>query len=466
MRTCGIRGPSAGSHITIGDAVTMRTNPEVSITLADIQGTGTRESAYRLIARRVVPFLFLAYVVCNIDRMNAGFAALDFQKDLGFGPAIYGLGASLFFIGYALFELPSNLLLEKIGARKTFTRIMLLWGCASAAQAFVTTPFQFYVVRVILGAAEAGFLPGAIYYLTRWFPTDRRAQIQSLFYIGMPVAGIIGSPISGLIMHAFQDSTTLRGWQWMFILEAVPTILLGAYAFFALAESPESAQWLQPDQRLAVLTELQAKEKKREKVNGSSSLLAAMREPLVWVASFTYICLVCTSSALSFWMPSVIKSFGLRDPLWIGMLSAAPAVAMLVYMILLSRHSDRKQERRWHLGASLFAGSICLVGLGFFSGNILLSMVLLTLASGLIAGCYPVFWAIPSGALPRSISAAGIGLIGGVGSLGGLLGSSIFGFAKAHTGSFSMGLYFIAVVIAAGALAIVLGIPRERPFRT
>lgn len=442
--------------------MTIHSPQEVPATFVKVETTETKEIAYRRIAQRVIPFLFLSYVVCNIDRMNAGFAALDFQKDLGFGPAVYGLGASLFFVGYALFELPSNLLLEKIGARKTFFRIMVLWGIASAAQAFVKTPTQFYIVRMVLGAAEAGFLPGAIYYLTRWFPSDRRAQIQSMFYIGMPVAGIVGSPISGLIMHAFHDSTSLKGWQWMFILEATPTLVLGAYAMLGLAERPSTARWLTPGQRRAVTAELMAEEGRHQPSSHSSSVIvAAMKEPLVWIAGFVYLCLICASSALSFWMPSVIKSFGQKDPLGIGVLSAAPAVAMLITMIFLSRHSDRTRERRWHLGAPLFCGSACLVCLGMFQGNIIVSMILLTVASGLIAGCYPVFWAIPSSTLPRSIGAAGIGLVGSIGSIGGLMGSSIFGFARAHFGSFSVGLYLIALIVVAGALLIVIGVPHQ-----
>ncbi|MDR8071874.1 MFS transporter [Burkholderia cenocepacia] len=417
--------------------------------------------AYRIITRKIVPFLLLAYLVCNIDRMNAGFAALDFQKDLGFGAAVYGLGASLFFIGYSLFELPSNLVLERIGARKTFVRIMILWGLASAAQAFVKTPMQFYIVRIFLGAAEAGFLPGAIFYLTHWFPSSRRARIQSLFYIGMPIAGLIGSPVSGFIMHALSASSGLKGWQWMFIIEAAPTIALGIYAWFFLTESPAKADWLTKSQRRLVLEDLQADEKTRLPARHRSSLTAAVREPRVWIAAFTYICLVCTSSALSFWMPSVIKSFGFADPLLIGMLSACPALAMLAWMIFLSRRSDRKQERRWHLGASLLCGSLCLVGLALSTSNTLLSLTLLTMASGLIAGTYPVFWAIPSAILPPTARAAGIGLIGGIGSLGGLLGASVFGWTRAHFGSFTMGLYFIAAIIAAGAFAVIAGIPRN-----
>jgi ACS family phthalate transporter-like MFS transporter len=419
------------------------------------------DQAYRAIAQRIVPFLLFSFVICNIDRMNAGFAALDFEKDLGFGPAVYGLGASLFFIGYSLFELPSNLILNRIGARKTFVRIMILWGIASAAQAFVKTPMQFYVVRALLGAAEAGFLPGAIFYLTRWFPSSRRAQIQSLFYIGMPVAGLIGSPISGAIMHAFADTHGLKGWQWMFILEAAPTVLLALYAWFFLIETPDRAPWLSEHQRKLVAADLLADEKTRAPAKSKSSLLSAVREPRVWVAAFTYLTLICTSSAMSFWMPSLIKSLGFRDPLTIGALAACPALAMLTWMLCLSRHSDRTLERKWHLCGSLLAGSVCLVALAVFRNNALASLILISAASGLIAGTYPVFWSIPSSILPRSVAAAGIGLIGGIGSLGGLLGASVFGWARAQFGSFTVGLYFIAAIIALGAFVMLIGIYRS-----
>ncbi|MCA8031008.1 MFS transporter [Burkholderia cepacia] len=413
--------------------------------------------AYRRIGMRIAPFLLFSFVICNIDRMNAGFAALDFEKDLGFGPAVYGLGASLFFIGYALFELPSNLILDRIGARKTFVRIMILWGLASAAQAFVKTPTQFYVVRALLGAAEAGFLPGAIFYLTRWFPSSRRARIQSLFYIGMPVAGIIGSPISGAIMHVFADTHGMKGWQWMFILEAAPTVLLALYAWFFLIETPAEAPWLTEQQRKLVSEDLLADEKTRAPAKSKSSLLAAVREPGVWVSAFTYLTLICTSSAMSFWMPSLIKSLGFRDPLTIGGLAACPAIAMFIWMLCLSRHSDRTLERKWHLSGSLLAGSACLVAVAIFRENALVSLALITAASGFIAGTYPVFWAIPSAILPRSHAAAGIGLIGGIGSLGGLLGASVFGWARAQFGSFSVGLYFIAAIIAMGAIVMLVG---------
>ncbi|WP_155639365.1 MFS transporter [Burkholderia diffusa] len=441
--------------------MTAQQAPDNSSDFAAATDKNISEDIYRTITLRIVPFLFLAYVLCNIDRMNVGFAALDFEKDLGFGPAVYGLGASLFFIGYSLFELPSNLLLERIGARKTFMRIMILWGLASAAHAFVKTSEQFYLVRVALGAAEAGFLPGAIYYLSQWFPSNRRARIQSLFYIGMPVAGVIGSPISGLIMHSFGDSTLLKGWQWMFILEAIPTIVLGLYAFAALPDNPQAARWLSVKQRQIVVADLLEDKKTLRRGAKKSSLRAAIKEPIVWVTAFTYFCLLCTSSALTFWMPSVIRSFGFSDPLRIGALSAAPALAMLVNMIFLSRHSDRRGERRWHLSVSLLLGGVCLVGLGIFREDVFLSMALLTMASGFIAGSYPVFWSIPSTLLSQDVRAAGLGLAGGIGSVGGLLGSSVFGLARAHFGSFDVGLYFIAAVISIGALATLLLVPRE-----
>lgn len=415
-------------------------------------GDADHAGIYKRVSAKIVPFLFISFVICNIDRMNAGFAALDFERDLGFGPAVYGLGASLFFIGYSLFEVPSNLMLDKIGARKTFMRIMILWGIASAAQAFVKTPMQFYIVRIFLGAAEAGFVPGTILYLTQWFPPARRAQMQGLFYVGMPIAGIVGSPVSGLIMHSFQDVWALKGWQWMFILEALPAVLLGLYAWRYLDDKPQSAKWLSPSDREFIINEVARNRAQKTAHVDASIFKAVLREKLVWAAGIVYFTLVCTSSAVSFWMPSVVKSFGFRDPLQIGLLSGIPPAAMLACMLLLSRRSDRVGERRLHLAIPLLIGSLCLIGLGLVKNDVVASMILLAGASCLVAGTYPVFWAVPSTRLPAPIAAAGLGLVGGMGSLGGLAGSAIFGWARATFGSFSVGLYIIAAVIAVGAI--------------
>ncbi|MDR6397501.1 MFS transporter [Herbaspirillum seropedicae] len=422
------------------------------------------EAIYKKVTFRIVPFLFLAFVMCNIDRMNAGFAALDFERDLGFSAAVYGLGASLFFIGYSLFEVPSNLILERIGPRKTFMRIMILWGIASAAQAFVQTPMQFYIVRILLGAAEAGFVPGTIYYLSQWYPPARRAQMQGLFYIGMPIAGVVGSPVSGLIMYSFQDVWTLKGWQWMFIIEGLPAVLLGLYAWKLLDEKPETAKWLSATERDFLSSEV-ARHRVQKGIHlGRSVLAAALREKLVWAAGAVYFALICTSSAISFWMPSVVKSFGFKDPLQIGLFSAIPPAAMFACMLLLGRHSDRVGERRLHLAIPLLIGSLCLLGLGLFKGNLLLSMILLCGASAMVAGTYPVFWAVPSGRLPASVAAAGLGFVGSMGSLGGLGGSAIFGWARENFGSFSAGLFIIAAVIAVGAIIVLIcfGTPQRK----
>ena len=413
----------------------------------------------RRVSWRLMPFLILAYLLCYIDRVNVGFASLQMNKAVGIDPKTYGLGAGIFFIGYFILEVPSNLGLEKFGARKWIARIMLTWGLVSGAFALIGGPISFLVLRFMLGAAEAGFFPGVILYLTYWFPAVYRAKIVGIFMVAIPVAGLIGSPISGAIL-GMDGVLGLGGWQWIFILEALPTLLLGIASFYWLTDRPENAPWLPPQQQRWLIARLAAEGRRETKV-AHQSVWKTMTNKYVLIMALVYAGAAGASTSLALWMPALVKSFGLTN-FQTGMVNSIPFGIAAVWMILWGRSSDRSGERVWHNALPLAWMVAAMVLTFWFIQNIWVVIPLMTLiAAGTYASKGP-FWALSSEWLGASTAAAGLAQINALGNLSGFFFNYMIGWIKDETGSFPLAIMPIAVVATIGTICV-LTIGRNQP---
>jgi ACS family tartrate transporter-like MFS transporter len=402
---------------------------------------------------RLVPFLFLLYIVAYLDRINVGFAALQMQKQLAFSDAVYGLAAGMFFAGYVLFQVPSNLGLELVGARRWIALIMVVWGIISSSMIFVTTPRSFYTLRFLLGIAEAGFFPGVIFYLKNWVPAAARARALALFMTAGPIAGVVGGPISGTLM-SIRRLGILSGWQWLFLMEGVPAICLGIVVLFYLADNPEKAAWLTPEQR-EWLVEILKSERQQSAMAGGIHVFAAFGNPNIWFLALVYLGLNICSYGISLWLPNVIHSLSGIGNRAIGILAAVPYVAAAITMVLAGAHSDRTGERRWHVAIPAMLGGTALA-LGAHSSSITVVIVAITLAvMGLTAMLGP-FWAMPTAFLSGTAAAAGIALINSVGNLGGFFGPYIIGLVRTYTGTFRGGLLFTGAALALSGCVVLL----------
>jgi MFS family permease len=414
---------------------------------------------------RLMPFLLLAYLICYIDRVNVGFASLQMNKAIGIDSKTYGLGAGIFFIGYFLLEVPSNLGLQRFGARTWIARIMISWGIVSGAFALVAGPASFLSLRFILGAAEAGFFPGVILYLTYWFPAEHRARIIGIFMVAIPVAGLTGSPISGAIL-GLDGRLGLGGWQWLFILEAVPAILMGIAAFVWLTDRPEHAHWLAPEQRAWLVAKLDAERRRPTARVAQLSVWRVMSNKYVLVMALVYSGAAGASSALALWQPQLIKSFGLTN--WeTGLLNAVPYAIAAVWMVIWGRNSDRTGERVWHNALPL--GWMVLAMVATFAVTQL--WMLIPLLALILAGTYACkgpFWALSSEWLAAPVAAAGLAQINALGNLSGFFCNFLIGWIKASTGSFPLALMPIAALAAIGTICVILvgrGQPRTAAIR-
>lgn len=405
---------------------------------------------FKKISWRILPLLFVGYVFAYLDRINIGFAALQMKTDLGFSDAVYGLGAGIFFLGYILFEVPSNLLLQKIGARLTMTRIMVLWGITSCCMMFIHTPASFYALRVLLGVFEAGFSPGVLIYLTLWYPPRRIGQMTALFLSGSTIAGSIGSPISGLIMDNMNQVLGLRNWQWLFLLEGIPTIILGVVAFFVLADRPQTAKWLTAEEKRRVSDQLPLSDNR----DGGGGLLEALRDPNVYALAAAWFTVACGVYAVAFWMPLMLRSAGVATASHIGYWAIIPYGASAIGMILLSRHSDRTGERRWHAATCAVTGAIALALIPHVGQNPPLAVLAISVASVAMFAAIPILLAIPMTALSERAAPAGIALINCIGVTGGFVSPFMLGWIKTATGSLNNGLYVIAGLLVLGAFVI------------
>lgn len=424
-------------------------------------GRSEEDAVFRKISLRVMPLVLIAYVFAFLDRINIGYAQLQMKQDLAFSDAVYGLGAGIFFVTYLLFEVPSNLLLEKIGARLTFLRIMVLWGLTSAATAFVSAPWQFYAIRLMLGIFEAGFFPGIILYLTYWYPSQRRGRVTGLFLFGMPITGVLGGPLSGTIMSGMEGLGGMHGWQWLFIVEGLPTVLMGFLLYRMLPNKPAEASWLDAAEKETVRAAMSADHKDDAAQGGHSKLLAALADPMTYVLAFIYFCCACAVYTMTFWLPTMIKGIGIASLSTIGWFTAVPYFFGALGVLIISRSSDRFGERRWHVGGTLAIGVIALASTSFAGLGVGAMMTLLCIASFFIFGGGSLFWSIPPTYLGRNAAAAGIAVISSLGILGGFVSPTLIGWIKGATGSIQLGLFALTAVVLAGCLTTLIGLPKR-----
>jgi D-galactonate transporter len=409
------------------------------------------EATYRKVAWRLTPLLMLCYVVAYLDRVNVGFAKLGMSTDLGLSDAVYGFGAGIFFIGYFIFEVPSNIILHRVGARVWIARIMVTWGIVSMLTMFVTTPTMFYVMRFLLGLAEAGFFPGIILYLTYWYPAQRRGRMTTWFMTAIAISGVVGGPISGYILKAFNGANGWHGWQWLFLLEGIPSVVVGILVFIVLDDRISKAKWLTQDERDLLERNIAAEDATKE----DHSIGKAMFSPRVLLMSLIYFSFVMGLYGVSFWLPTIIKSTGVTDAFMIGLLSAIPFAAAVIAMVLIARSADRTRERRWHVALPGFAGALGLVLSVIWAHDTTLAMAGLTLATMGILTTLPLFWSLPTAFLAGTGAAAGIAMINSIGNLAGFLSPYAVGWLKGATSSTDSGMYMLAAFMILGGLLAV-----------
>ena len=410
-------------------------------------------STIRAISWRLIPFLVLAYFLSYLDRVNLGFAALTMNKELNFSPTVFSWGAGIFFIGYFLFEVPSNLALEKFGASRWIARIMITWGIISALMAVVSGVWSFYGIRFLLGVAEAGFFPGIILYLTYWYPAEYRARFLAAFAIAVPVSTVIGAPVSGMLL-GLDGAMGLQGWQWLFIIEGVPSVLLGIVTWFYLTDRPEKADWLSAEQKVWLAAKLE-NEVAAKQAATHLTLGQALSSPKVIALSLVYFGFVAALYGMQFWLPTIVKAFGFSNA-QTGFVIAVPYLFGTIAMILWARHSDATRERVMHVGAPLLLTGAALGVCGYVTDP-MTTMVVLTVAAIGVFCTFGVFWTLPTAWLSGTAAAGAIALINSIGNLAGFAGPYLIGWVKETTGSTSTGLLVLAVLPLLGGLLVFVG---------
>lgn len=404
----------------------------------------------RKVSARLVPFLIICYFVAYLDRVNVGFAALTMNKDLGITASAFGFGAGIFFFSYFVFEVPSNLALERFGARRWIARIMLTWGVLSGAMAFIGGETGFYAVRVLLGAAEAGFFPGIIFYLTLWFPAAYRGRIVGYFMAAIPLSTVIGAPVSSMLL-GFDGLAGFKGWQWLFIMEAVPALILSGVVLFYLTDRPSDATWLAEDERNWLASRLKAEQAQREAVH-KIGVMQALANPKVLALSVVYFGAVATNYGTAFWLPQIVKGFGLTN-LQTGFVTAIPYVIGTIGMVWYGLRSDRSLERKGHVAVALLLAAVG-IGASTLVTDPVLKMVSLSVGAFGVFAVLPVFWTLPTAFLSGASAAAGIAAINSLGNLAGFFGPYAMGAIKDATGSFNGGLLFIAALAVVGMVVV------------
>jgi D-galactonate transporter len=407
---------------------------------------------YAKVVRRLIPFLMICYLGAYLDRVNVGFAKLQMLNDLHFSETVYGMGAGIFFLGYFLFEVPSNLVLHRVGARKWLARIMLTWAVISASFLFVKTPTTFYVLRFLLGVAEAGFSPGVILYLTYWFPAARRAKALSLFFMAIPLAGMIGGPLSGWIMHSLSGVMALAGWKWLFILEALPSLLLGVAILLYLDDSIVKAKWLSETEKNLLARNVAAD---NAHTTAHLSIKAFIGDRRLWLMATIYFCVVLGQYGLTFWLPTIIRKAGVADPLWVGAFTAIPYLCAILALPLVGMSADHWRERRLHLAIPMLIAAAAFAVLPAL-GGVGASVVCLSIAAAGILTSSSQFWSLPTALLGGMSAAAGIAAVNCFANLAGFFSPAIVGFLNDFTGKSTAGLIFISAAIVLGALLVFL----------
>ncbi|MGH8783054.1 MFS transporter [Paraburkholderia sp.] len=414
---------------------------------ADLQ-----DQMYRKISRRLLPFLMICYTLSFIDRINVGFAHLQMAGELRFSDAVYGFGAGIFFIGYMVFEIPGNLLLARIGARLTLSRIMVLWGLGSAAMLFVRSPVEFYVCRFLLGVFEAGFFPGVMFYLGTWYPPARRAKAFAVFMTAMYAAGLIAAPVSGAILAHLDGVWRLSGWQWLFLAEGLPSCAMGVVAYFYLDDAPADARWLSDAEKARIRADQAVAAPAHADGHGEKGLLS---HPALWLLCAGNFAIASAGYALVFWLPSLLRRVGSHDAVQIGGLSAFPFLCGIVAMLWAGRRADRKGAWRTYCVASMVVGAVAMFALASSTSTVT-SVSAICVALAALAAALPTFWALPGLLLPRRAMAVTVATITTVGALGGFASPYLIGLLNTVTGSMQAGLHANAWLLALGSVAVYL----------
>ncbi len=416
----------------------------------------TEAGIYRKVTLRLIPFLFACYVAAYLDRVNVGFAKLQMLADLNFSETVYGLGAGIFFIGYFLFEVPSNIILHRVGARWWIARIMLTWAILSGAMMFVTTPMAFYILRFLLGAAEAGLFPGVILYLTYWYPAERRGKIIALFMTGIPMAGVIGGPLSGWIMQSMGGAHGLAAWQWLFLIEALASVVLGIAVLLYLDNGIEKAKWLSSQEKAILARNVALDSKRAEASTGREGFT----NPWVWLLCATYFCFIMGLYGVGFWLPTLIKGVGITSALSIGLLTVLPYGAGTIAMVAMGMNSDRVRERRWHLAIPGLIGALAWVASVQYGHSVLIAITALTVATACVMTTLSQFWCLPTAILTGAAAATGIAVINSIGNLAGFVSPYLIGWIIDRTHSTDLGVFTLAASIALGS-ALALTLPKK-----
>jgi len=435
------------------------------------------KATFDKVAWRLIPFLFLCYIVAFLDRVNVGFAKLQMAPDLQFSDAVYGFGAGVFFIGYFIFEVPSNVILERVGARMWIARIMITWGIISSLFMFTNSihwgavatmfnctdaEFSFYFLRFLLGVAEAGFFPGIILYLTYWFPAARRAKMVALFMTAIAISNVIGSPISGGIMQFMDGAGGMRGWQWLFLLEGIPSVLVGVLVVLLLPNGPKSAKFLTPEEQDVIVQKVHEDEAHKKELGQRHSFMDAFRDGRVWALALVYFCGVVCFYAVNFWMPTIIQEAGIAktDYLKVGLLSMIPWGLAAIGMVVWGSHSDRTGERRWHATGGLLLAIVGLIAVALVGKHVALGVVALSLVTVGLLAWVATFWSLPTSFLSGTAAAAGIAWINSVGNLGGHFGPDLIGRIRTATGGASEAAFFTLAAVALLGAVITILLPR------
>ena len=427
-------------------------SPVVGDMPALAESTSFESRTYAKVSRRLIPFLMLCYLGAYLDRVNVGFAKLQMLNDLRFSETVYGMGAGIFFLGYFLFEVPSNLVLHRVGARKWLARIMLTWAVISACFIFVKSPTAFYVLRFLLGVAEAGFAPGVILYLTYWFPAARRAKALSLFFMAIPLAGMLGGPLSGWIMHSLQGTMELAGWKWLFLLEALPSLVLGIAILLYLDDGIARAKWLSESEK--TLLARNVADDNAHKI-AHISIRSFIGDRRLWLMAAIYFCVVLGQYGLTFWLPTIIRKSGVADPLWVGLFTAIPYLCAIIALPLIGMSADRHRERRLHLAIPMLVAAAGFAVLPTL-GSVPASIVCLSVAAAGILAASSQFWSLPTALLGGMSAAAGIAAVNCVANLAGFFSPAIVGWLNDLTGKSTAGLIFISAAITLGACFVFL----------
>lgn len=422
------------------------------------------DAVFRKVSWRLLPFLCILWVLAWLDRVNIGFAKLQMLDTLQFSEAVYGLGAGIFFLGYFFFEVPSNALLQKIGAKKTIMRITIGWGIICILQAFVTTPTEFYILRFLLGAFEAGFYPGIILYLTYWYPSSRRAKAFGTFMSASAIAGVLGGPLAGSIMTSMDGAAGHHGWQWLFVIEGIPSVLAGIVAFFYMTDRPDQAKWLTVAEKQLLGNVLE--NDRRALGERGHDWRQLFRNPKVWLLIGIFFCLLCANSALTFWIPTIIRDAGFGSTMVIGWIAAFAYVFGAAGMILNGARSDRHKEVRWHFAVPAAVGAVAMALMAAMLGvtgvmpALVMAAMVIALAGTMSA--IPVFWQLPNLYLAGSAAAIGVALINSVSNLAGFGAPYVLGLVKNATGSLAPGLYLVAAIEVLAAVLVIVGIAQAR----